>query len=74
MNNQVILTKLGWLSLEQQIQDAGNSIDEAICFLQKVAPDNTELIQKLNRMSPSNLSSEMADALRIFDKKIKYIK
>lgn len=73
MKNQVTLNTSGWLSLEQQIQDAGNSIDDAICFLQTVAPDNKELIQKLNRMSPSNPSSEMADTLRIFDKKIKYL-
>ena len=74
MKSQVTLNKLGWLSLEQQIQDAGNSIDDAIHFLQTVASDNKELIQKLNRMSPSNPSSKMADALRVFDKKIKQFK
>ena len=72
MKNQVTLDKSGWLSLEQQVQDAGNSIDDVIHFLQTVAPDNKELIQKLNRMSPSNPSSEMADILRNFDKKIKH--
>ena len=65
------ITKSTLLSLEQKIKEVANRIDSVISILQQIAPDETELINKLNRMSPSNSSSCMADALRVFDTKIK---
>lgn len=73
MKNLVTLNKIGWTNLEQKIQDAGNIIDDVIHHLQTFAPDNKILIHKLNRISPSNPSSEMSKTLRIFDKKIKQL-
>ena len=74
MKSKISLSRESLLSLELDIQTVGNTIDSVICTLQQVAPENQELITKLNRMSPSNPSSSMADTLRVFDKKIKQFK
>lgn len=70
MNSKTTLDSNDWLKIEQDIQNAGNTIDSVIHLLQTVAPENRELINTLNQMSPSNRASTMANAFKKIDKKI----